>query len=97
VPPGQRLKPPSWLLVFWGDADWPTLVADAITDVAARDPEAHHILSREVDGPRWSLLLVHWSEAERDDLLRGLGDRWEHVFVNEVRDLADGPSSAAAS
>jgi hypothetical protein len=90
VAPSRRLvpQPPTWLLVFCGDADWPALVADPIAGAAAGDEEAHHILSREVEGERWSLLLVH-SEAERDAVLRRLAAQWEHVFVNEVWDLAD--------
>lgn len=83
------MRPHTWLLVFYGVADWPALVRDVLSEVATVDPNAHHILSREVEGVRWSLLLVHWSEAERDRVIRRLGEHWEHGFVNEVRDLAD--------
>ena len=53
-----------WQFVFWGDCDdWKGRVNDALGEVEAEDDRAHHILSQEVDGPRWTLLLVHYSAS----------------------------------
>ncbi len=79
----------TWLLVFWGSADWPRVVAGAIDAVAPVHDQAHHVLAAEHDGTRWSLLLVHWTVAERARLMERLAGHWEDVFVNRMDDLGD--------
>ncbi len=79
----------SWLVVFSGEADWAALVPAAIARIAPADPGAHHILSREHDGGRWSVLLTRWSRAERDQLLDRLRADWDAGSVHRLDDLGD--------
>ena len=37
----------------------------------------------------WSLLLVHYTEAERDMIVKTLGKDWDYGFVNAVFDLEE--------
>ena len=76
-----------WLLVWEGDEDWETRVAQILGSVQTISPDAHHILSREIDGERWSLLLVHYLATERDAIVSRLKGSWEYGFVNAVWDL----------
>lgn len=79
-----------WQFVFQGDVDnWPEVVADALGRVETRDDRAHHILSREVDGPRWTLLLVHYSAEERQTVHNTLSEHWAFAFVNAVIDITE--------
>lgn len=80
----------TWLLVFAGAADWQAVVARGINEVRPAHADAHHVLSQEISprgDERLSLLLVHWSEQERDALLRFLEPHWTYGFVNGVIDL----------
>lgn len=77
----------TWLLVFSGEAGWPDLVAAAAAEIGPAAAEAHHVLFAESNGPRWALLLVHWSEGERDRMAACLGEHWDYGFSNRVDDL----------
>lgn len=77
----------TWLLVWAGETDWPAKVREIIARTDRSDAEAHHILSREVEGPRWSLLLVHCSREECDEIARALEAEWEYGFVNAVSEV----------
>ena len=78
-----------WLLVWAGSGDWLSRVGGALASLKALSDEAHYILSQEVEGDRWSLLLVHYSETERDFIVNQLRDFWTYGFVNAVLDLAE--------
>ncbi len=78
-----------WLLVWVGLHDWRSEVDSILVRLGTKSDNAHHILSQEVEGERWSLLLVHYTERERDfvvDHLRGL---WRYGFVNAVAEVKD--------
>jgi len=77
----------AWLLVWGGPGDWRSSVDRAAKRASAADPDAHLILSREIDGERWSLLLVHYSRSECDALVDHLRRQWTYGFVNAVLDL----------
>ncbi len=79
---------PTWLLV-WAGSVGAAEVEAAIPAVTTSDPRAHTIYSTEHEGPRKSLLLVHWTAEERDQVLRTLEPHWDFCFVNEVHDLGD--------
>jgi hypothetical protein len=79
----------AWLLVWGGPGNWRGLVDRAVKCVRTADPEAHTILTREVDGERWSLLLVHYAGAECAAIAEALRERWTYGFVNAVLDLED--------
>ena len=78
-----------WLLVWAGPGDWQSLVGDILTSLNTGSDDAHYILSQEVAGERWSLLLVHYVETERDFVVSQLHERWTYGFVNAVLDLED--------
>ena len=82
-------KVDTWLLVWGGPGDWQSEVNRAVEQVKADNPDAHTILSREIKGERWSLLLVHYSKAECDAVAGILCETWTYGFVNAVLDLAD--------
>ena len=76
--------------MFAGDADWREIVPRAVHELHPAHGDAHYILSQETSprgGERWSLLLVHWSEQERDGVLHLLEPLWKYGFVNSVTDL----------
>lgn len=75
---------PTWLLVIQGADPSPTI---ATAGVATEDPDAHLIVFTEVGGRRHAVLLVHWSEDERDRLLAAVEPVAEWVFVNRVEDV----------
>lgn len=79
---------PTWLLVFWGEQDWPKLIGDLVADARPSDADAHIVFSREVDGPRWLLLLVHWTLSEQERLTALLLQRADGLFVNRVEDVS---------
>ena len=76
-----------WLLVWAGDEDWESRITQVLDHVQTVSTDAHHILSRETHGERWSLLLVHYLANERDAIVSQLKDSWEYGFVNAVWDL----------
>ena len=76
-----------WLLVWEGEEDWEIRVAQILDHLETASTDAHHILSREIDGERWSLLLVHYLATERDAIVSQLKDSWEYGFANAVWDL----------
>ena len=78
-----------WLLVWVGPGDWQSRVGGALETVKTLSDDAHYILSREIEGDRWSLLLVHYSETERDFVVNQLRDFWNYGFVNAVLDLKE--------
>jgi len=49
---------------------------------------AHELLFEEHAGERAAVLLVHWTDDERDALIAALEATWEYHFVNEVRDTS---------
>lgn len=79
----------AWLLVWVSPGDRRSEVNRAVKQVRAQSPNAHTILSREIEGERWSLLLVHYSKAECDTIVGILRETWTYGFVNAVLDLAD--------
>ena len=76
-----------WLLVWAGNGDWESRVAQVLDRVQTVSTDAHHILSRETNGERWILLLVHYQATERDAIVSQLKDSWKYGFVNAVWDL----------
>ena len=72
----RHLATDAWLLVWGGPGDWRSNVNNVVKRVNTADPDAHTILSREVDGKRWSLLLVHYSKVECDAVLDALREKW---------------------
>lgn len=86
----------TWLLVWGGRHAWQDRVTAVLETVTPISDNAHHILSREVDGERWSLLLVHYSDAERDTVVKELRAHWAYGFVNEVVDLQESNKSSGA-
>ena len=78
-----------WLLVWAGTDDWHSQVKKSLANVKVKSGSTHHILSREVEGERWSLLLVHYSKEECDEVVEQLRDLWDYGFVNAVQEVKD--------
>jgi hypothetical protein len=83
-----------WQFVFWGgdcdcDCDWKQEIEATVQAIESEDERAHHIFSHEVDGPRMSLLLVHYSPSERDEIAARLSRHWTFSFVNAVIDITE--------
>jgi hypothetical protein len=79
--------PEAWLLVWAGPGAWKARVFAVLDTIEPDSDRAHHILSHEVDGECWSLLLVHDTAAERDEVVAQLRREWHYGFVNAVLDL----------
>ena len=76
-----------WLLVWGGSDDWYACLRSLLDKVTPASDDAHYILSQEVEGDRWSLLLVHYSGSECDFIVNKLRGLWTYGFVNAVLDL----------
>jgi hypothetical protein len=74
----------TWLIV-WGGEIGDGVLADGVLAAAPSHEEAHHLRFREVGGPRSAILLVHFSEEERDRVLDRLESEWEYGFVSATR------------
>jgi hypothetical protein len=76
----------TWLIVWGGDVD-DGVLADGVLAAAPSHEEAHHLRFKEVGGPRTAMLLVHYTEEERDQVLSRLEAEWEYGFVNATRPM----------
>lgn len=74
----------AWLLVWGGKNNWPLYISQLIKNTPTASEKAHHILSHEVEGSRWSLLLVHFSQNECNAIVADLRKIWDYGFVNAV-------------
>lgn len=66
----------TWLVVGGGGDDMPTRVTVLLTSITPARQNSHHIISREVEGKRCSLLLVNYTDAERDVIVNALREGW---------------------
>jgi SAM-dependent methyltransferase len=74
----------TWLVRWSGAGDWQSVVVGALAEVEPAHPCARHVLSREVGGKGWNLLLEAYTDAECRrvvDLLSGL---WDTGMVGAV-------------
>jgi len=81
----------TWLVRWRGAGNWPAAVSAALVEADPSDPNARHILSREVDGAQWSLLLEAYTKTECGRVVDRLSGGWEAGSVGVVT----APESAA--
>ena len=85
----MNLSIDTWLVVWGGGGDVPAQVTALLASITPAAPNAHYIFSRELEGKRWSLLLIHYTETERDVIVKALREGWDYGFVNAVFDLEE--------
>jgi SAM-dependent methyltransferase len=74
----------TWLVRWRGAGNWPAVVSAAIAEADPVDPTARHMLSREVDGDQWSLLLEAYTKTECGRVVDQLSGGWEAGSVGMV-------------
>lgn len=74
-------------MIVWGGDVGDGILAEAVVAASPSHAEAHEVRFREVGGPRSAVLLVHYTEEERDRVLARLEEAWDFGYVNAVRDL----------
>ena len=74
----------TWLLRWSGAGDWPAAVGVAIAAADPADPNARQILSCEVGGENWNLLLEAYTEAECERVAARLSNLWDAGTIGVV-------------
>ena len=74
----------TWLVRWSGPGDWSAPVGSALATIDPLDPKAQHVLSREVGGGFWSLILENYNEDECRQVADELSGRWDEGSISVV-------------